>query len=116
MAWSTSDRRGRLPADWPKIRLIVGNRDGWRCQWRYANGTICGKFANQVDHKKRGDSVDPRDLQMLCEEHHNHKSATEGGEASAAALAARKRRVERPVEQPPVNKPAAPPQFKGFVM
>lgn len=69
-AWSTSDRRSRLPKDWERIRRIVLRRDGGRCQ-------SCGALANQVDHVTAGDDHSPSNLQALCEPCHQRKTNAE---------------------------------------
>ena len=43
--------------------------------------SLCGKYANQVDHINRGDDHSPENLQALCEFHHAKKSSAEGAEA-----------------------------------
>lgn len=95
MAWSTSNRKAQLPADWPHRCKFVLNRDRHRCQHiRYDTGRKCGAFANQVDHKDQSLSWDHSygNLQSLCEHHHNVKSSSEGGQAAAARRKAARRR------------------------
>jgi 5-methylcytosine-specific restriction protein A len=75
--WSTSDRKGRLPADWQARRLRVLRRDAYRCRDRSA-GYPCGAPANQVDHVEHGDDHDESNLQALCRWHHARKSSAEG--------------------------------------
>lgn len=78
MAWDTSNRKARLPADWQTRRLRVLRRDGYKCQARDSTGTQCGAPANQADHIKPGDDHSLENLQALCRWHHARKSAKEG--------------------------------------
>lgn len=97
--WNNSDRRSRLPSDWPKIRKQVFKRDSpngrdWRlaqCQWRMQGGGICGAQATEVDHINRGDDHSLINLQALCTSHHRRKSSSEGG----VALRAKRRRISK---------------------
>jgi len=78
--WEGSTRKSRLPEDWPQRRIQVLARDGGRCQWRdRPDVQICGRRGNQVDHIIPGDDHRLTNLQVLCEPHHNVKSAREGG-------------------------------------
>lgn len=114
MAWETSNRKSRLPANWPQIRLRIGNRDNWSCQWR-VGARKCGAHANQVDHIIPGDDHSDSNLQMLCEEHHKRKSSSEGGAAYWAQFNAKKKSFMRPVEKPPAPPPInGPPKYAGF--
>lgn len=97
MSWSTSDRKSRLPADWPAIRRRVLRRDGRMCQFRLPDHTLCLALATEVDHIVPGDNHAERNLQALCHPHHQRKSAQEGAAASAAkkkAMSSRFRRTE----------------------
>lgn len=114
MAWSTSDRKQELPADWAKIRLRIGARDRWSCQFIEA-GSKCGDRANQCDHIEPGGPHEDWNLRMLCEYHHARKSSGEGGRARAAAIAAMKLKHQRPEEKNPVAPaPMTKPRYKGF--
>jgi len=79
MPWDTSDRKARLPADWPTRRLRVLRRDRYQCQMiLYEGGPKCLAPANQVDHKIPGDDHSYENLQALCRPHHAKKSSAEG--------------------------------------
>lgn len=93
MAWEGSDRAQRLPKDWPRIRRRILIRDRRTCQ---INGPGCLGRATEVDHIDPGDNHDPANLQAVCTTCHAHKSAREGGAASAAARAARPRLRPQP--------------------
>lgn len=84
MAWTTSDRRDRLPDDWAIRRVRVLRRDAYRCQARDSRGISCETRGNQVDHIVRGDNHDLSNLQTLCEFHHKQKTAAEAAEARKA--------------------------------
>lgn len=92
--WKGSNRRQELPKDWPAIVMTVLRRDHHRCQHRREDtGRKCGRHANQVDHIIRpadGGTDHPSNLQALCEWHHQRKSSSEGGTASAIARRARR--------------------------
>lgn len=94
--WANSDRRSRLPADWPAIRRRVLKRDGYRCT-HTDEGVRCSQPATDVDHIVRGDNHTESNLRSLCSGHHRTKSSSEGGAASAASrreIRSRFRRVE----------------------
>jgi 5-methylcytosine-specific restriction endonuclease McrA len=88
--WNGSDRRSRLPADWPKIRTRILRRDMHRCT-HITNGIRCNKPATEVDHIRRGDDHSERNLRSLCSECHATKSGREG----AAAFHANRRRNDK---------------------
>lgn len=101
MAWSTSNRRSRLPANWNTIRAQRLAMDGYRCQW-IENGVQCTERATDVDHKKAmTDSSDLQDLQSLCRRHHSRKSSREGGKAAQARKRALKSEHRRLPESHP---------------
>lgn len=82
--WANSDRRDRLPKDWPQIRRRVLKRDGGRCTERNDYGQRCPELATDVDHVKPGDDHSLSNLRSLCSWHHNRKSGAEGAQARAA--------------------------------
>lgn len=89
--WQDSTRRDRLPDDWPRIRLRVLVRDGYRCRLRL--GDICLRTATEVDHIRRGDDHRDVNLQAVCAPCHARKTSSEG---NAARL-----RLHRPPERHP---------------
>ena len=86
--WKGSDRRDRLPADWPRIRARVLRRDQGQCTHPDDFGARCPELATDVDHIRPGDDHSDGNLRALCSWHHKAKSSSEGG----AALAARRRK------------------------
>lgn len=92
MTWDGSDRRSRLPANWPAICRRVHARDGWRCQIR---GPSCTITSTQVDHITRGDDHRLANLQAVCATCHAAKSAAEGVAARAAVRARDRRAAEQ---------------------
>ena len=100
MVWSSSRRKERFNRDWPRVRRVIGERDGWRCQWPVADlytGVThkCLRAGNQVDHKRRdgvADDDSPSNLWVLCDYHHALKTETESVEARRLK---RDRRKER---------------------
>ena len=99
--WAGSDRRDRLPADWPTRRKRIGRRDGWKCQWPKKSGQLCLQPANQIDHREPGVDHSDENLWALCEWHHGKKSGGEGGRASYSRRKAVKNRLRRPTVADP---------------
>ncbi|MFJ1932632.1 HNH endonuclease [Kitasatospora sp. NPDC088160] len=100
MSWATSDRRARLPADWPRIRFRVLVRDGHRCTAKDQYGDRCIEPATDVDHIRPGDDHREVNLQSLCGWHHRVKSSREGAAAKAARRRRNDRRFRRTEEHP----------------
>lgn len=97
MPWETSDRRQRLPADWPAIRARRLKIDGYRCTWT-TDGQRCTAVATEVDHRTaKTDDHRITELRSLCRDHHGRKSAAEG----VAARAERRARLRLPPEEHP---------------
>ena len=85
---SDPGRRQELPADWPRLRLEILDRDAHRCVWPWRGAPAsrqCGQAATDVDHVRRGDDHRPANLQSLCGYHHQQKTAKEAAEARAEA-------------------------------
>lgn len=79
MAWEGSDRRSRLPDNWPDLVRQVWQRDKGRCTWKLPKtGKRCPRPGKDVDHRRPGDDHSLRNLQLLCEHHHGKKTAMEG--------------------------------------
>ena len=85
--WRGSDRRSRLPANWPQLRARVLRRDKHRCTW-IENNERCPNKATDVDHRRAGDDHSESNLRSLCADHHKRKSGQEG----AAAIAAKRKK------------------------
>lgn len=79
--WQNSDRRSRLPADWPKIVAKVKQRDEHRCRAVLPSGKRCPRRGTDVDHIIAGDDHSLGNLQLLCPDHHTAKSSAEGLQA-----------------------------------
>src|SRR5690242_14013439 len=95
MTWTTSNRRSRLPKDWPvRVRTVLG-RDGHRCQVRLHDKVICGKPANEVDHIIPGDDHKLSNLRAICSFHHSRKSSAEGHRAYAETMKRNRARFSR---------------------
>lgn len=94
MAWETSDRRLRLPPDWPQRVAEVWKRDRGQCTWRLPSGARCPRKGADVDHRVPGDNHDLRNLQLLCRHHHDKKTQRE-------AFAGRRKTKKRPEERHP---------------
>ena len=81
-AWQNSNRRERLPADWPKRQRRILKRDHHQCQtYDKHTGRFCLESARQVDHKIPGDNHDESNLEAICDWHHDRKSSREGNDA-----------------------------------
>lgn len=96
MAWEGSDRRERLPDDWPDRVAYVKERDRGRCTWKLPSHKRCPRRGTDVDHRIPGDDHSYENLQLLCAHHHAQKTAREGLQGR------RKRRAPRrtPEAQP----------------
>jgi len=110
--WADSDRKSRLPADWPLLRQVVIERAGGRCEARKKDGRRCWDRGTDVDHIIAGDDHRLEALQLLCAWHHAKKSSAEGNAAQAALRAM----LKHPVERHPglITGPPRPPANKGF--
>jgi len=78
MAWSSSNRKARLPADWPALRRATLERCGGRCEVLKKDGSRCRDKAQEVDHITPGDDHRMANLRGICTWHHARKSALEG--------------------------------------
>lgn len=96
MAWSTSDRRERLPDDWPDIVRRVKARDQGRCR-APQHSPRCNGVGTDVDHVIAGDDHSMANLQLLSEPCHRDKTARESAERNRQIAALKK----RPQEQHP---------------
>lgn len=91
MAWHTSDRRTRLPSNWPQLRRDTERRAGGRCEWVLPDGTRCTTRGTDCDHIIPGDDHSPANLQWLCGPHHQVKTAQDNRDALALRQALRPR-------------------------
>lgn len=85
MAWTTSQRKGQLPADWPQRRTVVLQRDRHRCRCTtdgcHNNPGMCGASATQVDHEVPGNDHRLTNLRALCAPCHKTKTNLESQQA-----------------------------------
>lgn len=95
MSWEGSDRKSRLPEDWPARVAATRLRCGDRCEWRFPNSGRCRDKMTDCDHIVPGDDHSLENLQGLCADHHARKSSREGHEARAKIRASAKRPAER---------------------
>ena len=96
MGWESSNRRSKLPANWPELRKEVRARSGGRCEV-VVDGKRCQNRAVDVDHVNRGNDHSLSNLRDICEPHHDAKSSREGVEARAmqkARVSAKFRRTD----------------------
>lgn len=104
MGWETSDRRERLPADWPAIVGRIKRRARRtsklginQCERRLPSGKRCPRLGTDVDHVIPGDNHAETNLQLLCPTHHERKTVKEAAEGRRAF----KRSKYRPSEEHP---------------
>lgn len=95
--WENSNRRDRLPPDWPKIQAKVLRRDQKRCQIR---GPRCEVIATEADHIRNGDDHSMSNLQAVCHQCHKEKSSSEGGAAKAAQRRKIAKKFQRTEDHP----------------
>lgn len=76
MSWYTSDRRGRLPKDWGRIRAMVRERAHNRCQAE-VHSPLCDGLGTDCDHIVPGDDHSLDNLQWLNDNCHRLKTARE---------------------------------------
>jgi 5-methylcytosine-specific restriction endonuclease McrA len=88
MAWSSSDRRSRLPKDWSKRRLKVKDRAKGRCQAE-VHEPRCDGIGTECDHIVNNDDHSLANLQWLSSPCHIAKTQRE---AKAAAFKVGRRR------------------------
>ncbi len=92
--WADSDRRSRLPDNWAELVRAVKKRDEGRCKWILSSGKRCPRAGVDVDHRRRGDDHRMSNLALLCEHHHDRKTAWEAHEAKRTIKASRFRSPE----------------------
>jgi len=104
-------RKSRLPADWDRLRAVVLQRCGFRCEW-IDDGLRCWDQATDADHIQAGDNNSLLNLQGLCRIHHLKKTSSE---ANAKQAEIRKKR-RLPEEKQPgiIDGPPTPTPNRGF--
>lgn len=95
MAWSTSDRRSRLPADWAARVSKVKARAHGRCE-AVTHQPDCTRAGAQCDHVDNNDDHNLTNLQWLSVPCHAAKTQAEAREAQGMVKAA-----AMPVERHP---------------
>lgn len=80
MAWETSSRKQRLPADWVWRRQEVFKIHSRQC-YIVEDGHRCTSDATEVDHVIAGDDHSFENLRPICHRHHRAKSSSEGWQA-----------------------------------
>ncbi len=90
MSWQHDSKRGNRHQRgygtlWDKMRAAVLMRDNYLCQVCKANGYQTP--ATEVDHilsKAHGGTDEPTNLQAICTQCHQHKTAKENGSNKAS--------------------------------
>lgn len=93
MAWSTSDRRTRLPHNWATIRAQVKARARGQCQ-ATTHHPHCNGRGTDADHIKPGDNHNLTNLQWLSAPCHKAKTAAETSQRNKANAALKRRPQE----------------------
>lgn len=91
MSWSTSDRRDRLPDDWPQRVAAVKRRAKGRCEATH-HAPDCNGRGRDVDHVMQGDDHSLANLQLLSRPCHERKTRLDNGYQAS---------VKAPVERHP---------------
>lgn len=76
MTWSTSDRRSRLPSDWPKRRQQVKRRARGLCEAEQ-HEPDCNGIGTECDHIVNNDDHSLSNLQWLSTPCHKAKTQRE---------------------------------------
>jgi 5-methylcytosine-specific restriction protein A len=92
VSWETSDRRSRLPDNWPALVRTTAARARRtskigiaQCEARLPrSGKRCPRPGTDCDHKVAGDDHSLANLQWLCGHHHDQKTAQEARQGRAA--------------------------------
>lgn len=103
MPWDTSNRRARLPANWPELIAATRRRAHGRCQGIHLPGLPvhhpdCDGTGSECDHIIPGDNHHPSNLAWLNTHCHALKSSAEG-------TAARRAKSQRPKRRHPGRPP-----------
>lgn len=96
MSWTTSDRRKRLPNNWPHLITQTRNRAKGQCQ-ATRHHPKCDGQGSECDHITPGDNHTLSNLQWL--NHHCHKMKTQAEVAANNTRRATMRK--RPEEKHP---------------
>lgn len=84
MSWEGSTRKETLPSDWRERRAAVFARDGNRCVVIKKDGRRCwDREQLECDHIGDREDHSLENLRTLCSWHHQRRSASQGGTASA---------------------------------
>lgn len=93
MAWSTSDRRRRLPSDWSDLKATTKARARNRCE-ASEHDPRCDGTGHEADHINPGDDHGAHNLQWLNHWCHRLKTARETAQRNREYAALRKRPAE----------------------
>jgi 5-methylcytosine-specific restriction protein A len=91
MGWENSDRRSRLPPNWPTLVAQVKRRARGRCEATHHAPGCLGR-GRDVDHIVQGDDHSLANLQLLSIPCHMRKTRLDNGYSSS---------VKAPTEQHP---------------
>ena len=98
-----------LPRGWASARRRALRRARHRCEWLHDDGTRCLEAGTEVDHiipADLGGGDDLGNLQALCHDHHEAKTAQEAGRARARQRGAELGKLTRSRELSPLERMA----------
>lgn len=94
MPWSTSDRRFRLPRNWPQLKKQVKTRANGKCE-ASPHDRRCDGIGTDCDHIVQGDDHSLDNLQWLSGPCHRAKTARESADRNRERAELRHRPTER---------------------
>lgn len=92
--WASSNRRSRLPADWPQRVAATRDRARGRCEAEQ-HVDDCDGIGTQCDHHQHGDDHSLANLRWLSTPCHKAKTQAEAAAAHRAHYDQAKRRPQR---------------------
>lgn len=92
--WRGSDRKQRLPPNWPTLRRQAKERAGGICEM-VAHGYRCTEVGTDADHIEPSGSDDLSNIQWLCRKHHLQKTGRDSHHLRRKKIKAAKARFEK---------------------
>lgn len=86
MSWSTSDRRTRLPSNWPALVAQVERRAKGLCEAKGQHAQGCTGKGSECDHIEQGDDHSLTNLQWLSAPCHARKTRLDNGASKTPTL------------------------------
>lgn len=101
-----SRRTAPMPRGWASLRRRALRRARHRCEHIHDDGVRCTEAATEVDHiipADLGGTDDLGNLQALCHDHHEVKTAREAGRARGRQRSSAADKLRRPRELSPLE-------------